>query len=221
MDNVPGFSTESALGDLGRRSRQTRAYMIRVKLPAGRNMIPHKHPEDCNYTVVGSHLVGDQQEARVRRRTETRSRWPTPVRLASGDRSAFEMRAPIWSRAISAWSCRIRRLPSSWVRPRSASDFSPGRSAWPTVIECKLAASSARSGFTVQFVESPSGRNSPNDIHSFLINPNFFPVSGWQNERLPRGAPHGTLAQTWSIFTAQSLFRLNAVNRPSGRVNAD
>jgi hypothetical protein len=72
-------------------------------------------------------------------------------------------------------SCRIRYLPSSWVRPRSASDLSSGRSTWPTVVKIARLVNALKlhrpfhRPLQQEFLERyPSFPNRP---------PNFFPVS--------------------------------------------
>ena len=48
----PAFPTAARLAILVRDPTKDGPYVIRVKLPAGTKMFPHKHPEDRIYTVI-------------------------------------------------------------------------------------------------------------------------------------------------------------------------
>ncbi|HWY14228.1 MAG TPA: cupin domain-containing protein [Rhizomicrobium sp.] len=48
----PAFPLDARLAILVGDPGKTGPYVIRVKLPAGAKMMPHKHPEDCIYTVM-------------------------------------------------------------------------------------------------------------------------------------------------------------------------
>jgi hypothetical protein len=67
-------------------------------------------------------------------------------------------------------------------------DVSSGRSMKSTTVECKLPASSIRSTFNVHFIENPSARNSSNDIHPSLIDPQLLSSLEQKAERAARPA---------------------------------
>ena len=91
------------------------------------------------------------------------------------------------------------------MRPRSASDVSSGRSTYATVVECKFPASSMRSSFNVHFIENPSGRNSLNNIHLLLIDPQL--LSGLSQD----GSRHLDPASTRLLSLDPSFIRSAAL----------
>jgi quercetin dioxygenase-like cupin family protein len=52
MEAVPGVPAVGPAGGRRRRASKPGPYLIRVKLPAGAKLMPHKHPEDRIYTVM-------------------------------------------------------------------------------------------------------------------------------------------------------------------------
>jgi quercetin dioxygenase-like cupin family protein len=57
--SFPAFPPEARLAILVGNPARPGPYVIRVKLPAGTKMMPHKHPEDRIYTVLsGTFHIG-------------------------------------------------------------------------------------------------------------------------------------------------------------------
>ena len=59
----PAFPTAARIAVLVGEPSKPGAYLIRVKLPAGTKMLPHRHPEDRIYTVISGVFyigLGDQ-----------------------------------------------------------------------------------------------------------------------------------------------------------------
>jgi quercetin dioxygenase-like cupin family protein len=67
----PGFPPSARLAVLVGEPTQTGPYVIRVKLPPGEKLMPHRHPEDRVYTVMsgifyiglGAQFDGDKLKA--------------------------------------------------------------------------------------------------------------------------------------------------------------
>src|SRR5262245_45348743 len=52
LEAVSGVPTYGMAGDRRRRALEARPYVIRVKVPSGVKLMPHKHREDYVYTVI-------------------------------------------------------------------------------------------------------------------------------------------------------------------------
>lgn len=62
----PAFPPEARLAIISGKPSEPGPYMIRVKLPGGVKLMPHKHPEDRIYTVISGVFYigrGDQFDA--------------------------------------------------------------------------------------------------------------------------------------------------------------
>ena len=48
----PAYPPEAGLAIISGKASEPSPYMIRVKVPGGVKLLPHKHPEDRIYTVI-------------------------------------------------------------------------------------------------------------------------------------------------------------------------
>ena len=64
----PAFPPSVRLAVIVGHPSEPGPYVIRVKVPAGIKLMPHKHPEDCIYTVMsGSFTLGSAKGSTVTR----------------------------------------------------------------------------------------------------------------------------------------------------------
>jgi quercetin dioxygenase-like cupin family protein len=66
LEAFSGISTVGATGRNSRSASSSRTYTIRVKLPSGVKLMPHRHPEDRVYSVISGVFyigLGEQFDA--------------------------------------------------------------------------------------------------------------------------------------------------------------
>ena len=72
----PAFPPEARLAVLVGHPAEAGPYLVRVKVPGGTRLMPHKHPEDRIYTVLSASNITTRTTIRATRTHNSRSLWP-------------------------------------------------------------------------------------------------------------------------------------------------